>query len=220
MANGAMASSFSTASREPCVGFGVFAERATRVTAGARARRSPRWAVSAARPFGVKPPPRRGGEVGGLESAKDGRPPRRRRSPRARGGHLGEQVVSGSRHGLAKRRGSDTGGASPEPRASRAPGGPRGRQLETDRGCGRGEERRVRLGTLAVGDRQGGRRGPDLDRARGASIIIIVTTRNAPFYAERVDRDCFFTRGSSASRPLFSVGSLTFIQPLPSRSLC
>ena len=33
MANGAMASSFSTASREPCVGFGVFAERATRVTA-------------------------------------------------------------------------------------------------------------------------------------------------------------------------------------------
>ena len=33
MANGAMASSFSTASREPCVRFGVFAERATRVTA-------------------------------------------------------------------------------------------------------------------------------------------------------------------------------------------
>ena len=30
----------------------------------ARARRSPRWAVSAARPFGVKPPPRRGKEVG------------------------------------------------------------------------------------------------------------------------------------------------------------
>jgi hypothetical protein len=28
-----MASSFSTASREPCVRFGVFAERATRVTA-------------------------------------------------------------------------------------------------------------------------------------------------------------------------------------------
>lgn len=117
-----------------------------------------------------------------LESATDGRPPCRGRSPRARGGHLGEQVVSGSRHGLAKRRGSDTGGASPDPRASRAPGGPRGRELETDRGCGRGEERRVRLGTLAGGDRQGGRRGPDLDRARGASIviIIIITTRNAP----------------------------------------
>ena len=79
----------------------------------------------------------------GLASAKDGRPPPRRRSPRARRGRLGQRAGSRPRRELAKRRGPDVGGASPNPRASRASGGPRGRWQETEPGRGRRERRRV-----------------------------------------------------------------------------